>query len=157
MSNYPEIDPSDIRKGDLIRCEWPEDEVFAVEYKAGCDRDHRPTASIHRLIDRPAAPVELPSEPTLGRLTWDIDGQGGSEVAEWMVHQDGVFGGSTRVPVAGVTGFVPGSLVPTSALDELRKVHLAVHNAPNMPPEARNRRRRHALDKFFCAVTEATS
>lgn len=73
MSAYVEIEPSEIRKGDTVRVEFPAGTInTAVEYIA--DRDNRSydafmSGSKHYLLDRPKPAVTLPSVPTLGWLS----------------------------------------------------------------------------------------
>lgn len=148
---YPEINPADIREGDLIRKEYDREIAngeTALEYRATSDGHGKGGHGTHFLINRPTPPVELPETPTLGRLSWDCDGQRGSEVAEWMAHKDGVFGGSSRVPAKGVTEFIPGTFVPAESLDALRDA---------LQAQASKTPYRLAIETFLADVNKANS
>ena len=66
MTKAP-IEPGDIRKGDLIRCEYVDVNYAgnaAVEYYAACDGFYNGSAeNSFFLLDRPKPPVVLPTVP----------------------------------------------------------------------------------------------
>lgn len=119
------IEPSEIRPGDLIRCEALDDDGFgadhilASEFRAG-DRFYNPVVSSVRyyLLDRPEPAVEIPREPGLG---W-LGVYGHRELAIWRRGDEGLEGTPTliyRVP-RDITEFTRATAVPTEALDALR-------------------------------------
>ena len=84
MSARTPIEPSEIRKGDLIRVEWPDDN--SREYRASRDGDNNIFGGTSRffLLDRPAPAVELPTEPTLGWVHVEAEGRATSDtLAVW--------------------------------------------------------------------------
>lgn len=126
------IEPSEIRKGDLIRGENTIDTEMACEFRAAWD-GHVGGWSIpatYYLLNRPTPPVELPTEPTLGWLTWYVgeesSGLGIYRTALSTYHRMGN-GEITDEAAAGcwgasdVTAFVPATAVPTAALDNFRQ------------------------------------
>lgn len=65
------IKPEDVRAGDTIRVEFDDSSdlaLSAIEYVSKHDGP-RYESGHHSLLDRPTPAVELPTEPTLGRLT----------------------------------------------------------------------------------------
>lgn len=126
------IEPSEIRKGDLIRCEaldadgFGPDHILASEFRAE-DRFYKPVLSSVRyyLLDRPVPAVVLPAEPTLGWVGHSVRPAPGippSILAYWHQDETGWFNshdgrGFTR---ENITAFVPATAVPTDALDKLR-------------------------------------
>lgn len=123
MTRTP-IEPSEIRKGDLIRCEWPDDN--SREYRASRDGDNNIYGGTSRffLLDRPTPAIELPVQPSLGWLTWR-DGMAVSDATElglWRTFHSPttIACGDTSVPQSIVTAFTPATAVPTEALTRLR-------------------------------------
>lgn len=153
------IDPSEIRAGDLIRWE-PGAGVMsnyrAVEYKAGCDGQQQQSNGSYYLLDRPTPPVSLPTEPTLGWLTWfageESSGLGAHRTLLGIYHRMGN-GDITDEAAAGAWGpqdviaFTRATAVPIEALDRLRS---DVADWPPMSPNS-------VLGRFLAAVDEATS
>lgn len=133
------------RRGKAIS--WTDRPSVTVEYDDGTRESWRAD------MVRPVPLVELPTEPTLGWLSWDTGNEGGREVAEWMRNGDGVFGGASRVPVAGVTEFREAVAVPKAALDELREAEARAEASGDT--YARNYMRKGALRAFLAAVDEA--
>lgn len=129
------IEPSQIRKGDLIRKEY---EVgngeLALEYRATGDAHGKGGPGQHFPLDRPKPAVELPTEPTLGWLTYSGSQTFGRFRAGDISESD--YATSKDAPVAvgvsergkkvnvmfGATSFIPATAVPTEALDDLREV-----------------------------------
>jgi hypothetical protein len=124
------IEPSEIRKGDLIRWEWADlREVRserAVEYVSGRDGGSYspiPNAGQHYLLDRPTPAVELPAEPTLGWLTYagstifgvfrkyDPSDYSRSDGIDWDVSE--IRDGAVFNSFNSVTAFTPATAVPT--------------------------------------------
>lgn len=146
------IEPSDIRKGDLIRIEYPTGAInSAVEYVAGGPArvdDYLP-GSAHYLLDRPKPAVELPTEPTLGWVEYSFDGDSIrrlgcsynlgriARLVKWDIE----------VPASRVTAFSSATAVPTAALDELRRVH----GHPNRDDRAVRRQ----VNRLLAAADEA--
>lgn len=169
--NYPEIKPAGIKAGDTIRFEGTSP-TRAHEWIAVADR-HIPSYSgtqacggvgHYLLINRPAPPVVLPTEPTLGTLRWksDTSDLDHSETGIWYTRDGGaqVRSESTGIPTRFVTAFTPvrvladdETAVKTSALNRLRDEDARAFDAPN---DAKNAIRRDAIDKFFTAVAEVT-
>lgn len=128
------IDPSEIRKGDLVRYEGQDESTTtrAVEFCA--ERDGQSYLPVvlpgqHYLLHRPTPPVELPTEPALGIVsgTWG----GPPRLAVWRVERDACStwlrpvdneGDTDRTVGGAVTNFVPATAVPTKALDRVRRV-----------------------------------
>lgn len=162
--NYPEIDRADIRKGDEIH--WDDvnrprghavasPAVTAIEYKANRDEHEWRDWGIHRLINRPTPPVELPEEPTLGWATWrDFS----KSLAVWKLRGEALTAtdsdGDSKGYSEKVTAFTPATAVPTEALDALR---LADDRAWAAPNDQKNDIRRDAIEVFLIVVTEANS
>lgn len=125
------IEPSEIRKGDLIRFERLSEGVErAVEFVYENDNYRSSLASgTYYLLDRPAPAVELPTEPTWGWLTYrDTDFPSANptvEYGEWKARHDRATAldvhGSTSVPLQWVTAFTPATAVPTEALARLER------------------------------------
>ena len=127
-----EIEPSEIRKGDTVRVEFPAGTInTAVEYIA--DRDNRSydafmSGSKHYLLDRPKPAVTLPSVPTLGWLSvCDAEPM----LGRWRSYEpnfrrdDGreyksVLQDERDIERHRVTAFTEAVAVPKAALDELR-------------------------------------
>jgi hypothetical protein len=118
-----------ILAGDLIRYESGE---IAHEWRAQ-NKGHgfHARAGQHYLLDRPEPAVELPTEPTLGTVTWKYHDSAHvqQETALWNPTPDGLCfrSESSSIPVAFVIDFTPirtladdATAVPTKALDELR-------------------------------------
>ena len=90
------IEPSEIRKGDLIR--WEDDRpagdsngIGAIEFTAKSDGYEWRENGAHYLLDRPNPVVELPSEPTLGWLTARTSAIGETprrDLARWHRHEE---------------------------------------------------------------------
>lgn len=139
MSSTP-IDPSEIRVGDLIRGESNIRPGNAVEWRAQIDKDlngWNPRSFDFFLLDRPAPAVEMPTEPTLGWVTFE-DGE--HLFGRWWLKSTALIGevlGERQdqyIP-RHVTAFTPTTVVPTDALDRLRK-HLADSFTPCPAAEA---------------------
>lgn len=127
MSRTP-IEPSKIRKGDLIRREpVKRNSLKAVEYEAEYAGHMHGLVDSHTdrffLLDRPAPAVELPTEPTLGWLNgnphllaiWqDCSETAVRPPAVRPVNVPTVFDGDH------VKSFTPATAVPTEALNMLR-------------------------------------
>ena len=97
--------PADIRKGDLIRCEYDESKVeyhsTATEYTApedGYKYSHRPTT--HYLLHRPVPPVVLPTEPGVYS---SINGGGGWQ----LLKRDGWFNNGQERALDVVRNYAP--------------------------------------------------
>lgn len=117
------IEPSEIRKGDLIRFEYDGDpREVAEEWRAQDDADgfHFRAPGHHYLIDRPKPDVELPTEPTLGWLTANDERPYLSHVK--LDGERAMTDGLYYAHASRVTAFTPATAVPTAALDELRGV-----------------------------------
>ncbi len=127
MTRTP-IEPSEIRKGDLIRCEWPDewpDEVpdehqacRALEYVAPRDNYPWTPDATHFLLDRPAPAVELPTEPTLG---WVDHAELSPQFGAWVRRGETLYAmRQSDFAASDVTAFTPATAVPTEALNMLR-------------------------------------
>lgn len=146
------IKPEDIREGDSIRIEGDfGNGVTATEYRALRDRDQWDAKEkTYFLLDRPAPTVDLPTEPTFGRVTF-ADG-------DWFygtmrVNADGRTFTATRHDTGyhsacwvkkNVTAFTPAIAVPTEALNRLRDTPIRHLEAAQVE-----------LDIFFMAVDAA--
>ena len=141
------IEPADIRAGDLIRCEWPDDSASEWRSKTSGPAGWNADRVSYFLLDRPSPPVELPTEPTLGWLTventepmldvWRADRQnnpGYDDFGDWAA------GHVTAHRRESVTAFRPAVAVPKAALDKLRKAENVVRG----------------VNDFLAAVDEAT-
>lgn len=156
---YPRIDPADIRKGDAIRFDYTEPfDVTAAEYVASRDGQGYTTRlnlGNHFLIDRPAPPVALPTEPTLGWATWGDEQYLGVFVTRGVnlraVDSEGATGGDRDT----VTAFTPATAVPTEALDELREAQERAFDLTT--DDEKNVCRRGAIEIFLDAVDKAAS
>lgn len=145
---------ADIKAGDLIRVEQELDK--AHEFRAARDQERNGWGDYY-LLDRPKPAVELPTEPTLGWLTYrDTDYPSANptiELGEWKARADRAtvldVHGLTSVPLAWAIAFTPAAAVPTAALDELRE-YINGLDFPNTPACRR-------IDKFLAAVDEAQS
>lgn len=131
--NRQQVQPVDIRKGDLIR--WEKDPanrgLCAVEFSAGSDGYRYSNTGQHYLLARaPKPPLELPDKPTLG---W-IDAVGEKSLAVVGVKlpsyatPDPIYiridaGGHRWDRINRITAFTPAIAVPKAALDELRSLH----------------------------------
>lgn len=122
------IKVADIRKGDLIRVEWPEDTPSedqacrALEYIAPQDNYPWMQGVNHYLLERPE-PV-FPDEPTLGWATWTSDW--GTYLAVWRKEDDEVYPDADRHLKSGTLNdeflsFEEAVAVPKAALDKLRE------------------------------------
>lgn len=154
------IKPSEIRKGDLIRIEWTRSQCGssrALEYVALSDKMgmRRKLDSLewheasHYLLDRPTPVVDLPSEPTLGWLTYDSGDQGGSTLGHWYrfnshIAHDNCAGSYSH---EYITAFTPATAVPTEALNELRKT-ATTHNGADCHLHT-------GLSRFLAAIDKA--
>ena len=156
MSARVEIQPADIRKGDLIRAERTEDvregrvlryEDNDIRFQYG--RDWYVPGSTLYLLDRPAPAVELPSTPTLGWATHANDGQlfglfsqnpSTRQIVDCVTCDWGRFSWEPTY----VTAFTEAVAVPKSALDALRAA------AGNMFPDGPTR-------NFLAAVDNAST
>jgi hypothetical protein len=154
------IDPSEIRKGDLIRCEWDGSVpgLQAAEFTAsGHGHSLYSEAPQHYLLDRPIPPVSLPTEPTLGWLTARERKGGACPVAHlaiWNLHRDPDVsiqwnGSNCGIARNWVTAFIPAVAVPTDALAGLRKYRNDLDWDCATPAVRR-------IDAFLAAVDEAT-
>lgn len=152
MSAEPKpIQPSEIRKGDLIRRELAPGHPAgykSIEFVAssGLRLDDDEPDRFY-LLDRPTPPVELPRGSHFGTLTWvNADGNsGGTLTAEWLIDANYAealnFG---RIDLARVRSFDRMTAVPTEAVDALR---WSMGRGPDVAHEA-------AVD-FLAAVDEA--
>lgn len=163
------IDPSEIRKGDLIRAERKKSAEFgesAHEYRAVVDQDNDGWASNKfnwYLLDRPAPAVELPKTPTLGRLTWKsfslLGGDRGTRTvtAIWQKCAS-VSGGkydqvisedhSFHIDPSKVVTWEPLTAVPTTALDALMEEPTELRSSAQL---------KRIIDDFLAAVDEANA
>jgi hypothetical protein len=137
------IEPADIRAGDLIRCEWPDDSASEWRSKTSGPAGWNADRVSYFLLDRPTPPVDLPTES----LTW------GTLVAD-RVQYEGLFQRESsvilhvgtgrrdepRIPIESVTTWAPHVAVPRAALDKLRKAENVVRG----------------VNDFLAAVDEAT-
>ncbi|WP_311208768.1 MULTISPECIES: hypothetical protein [unclassified Aeromicrobium] len=117
------ITTEDIRPGDLIRWESTTIDGLAREYRATGNEKQKPGESGNLFrIGHPVAD-SLPSELTLGRLEWQLDGRPFAEVAEWVVFRQQMIGGSTGIPIAAVTRFTPVVAVDKALIESLVNSH----------------------------------
>lgn len=154
------IEPSEIRKGDLIRWEagdnLPYPGYAAVEITA--DRDGMGMSNVgqHYLLDRPAPPVQLPSGSHFGTLSWVDGASGGTLTAEWLIDGKQAealnFGAILR---EHVTAFTPATAIPTEALDELREAEERAMDVKPFDADRKNGIRRDAIFTFLAAVDAA--
>ncbi|WP_332645080.1 hypothetical protein [Aeromicrobium sp.] len=121
------IEPSEIRKGDLIRWESKHSE-HAHEWRAQTDRAWWADEGQHYLLNRPRPAVEFPSEPTLGWLRL-IGAVGDGPPSTWRFEHSGMDDSRRARNEWGyvvadvddkIASFTPATAVPTAALDELR-------------------------------------
>lgn len=163
MSGRVEIQPRDIRAGDLIREERSgegqesDPSVVAVEYVATRDRNTRNRFTGERtyyLLDRPAPVVELPTEPTLGWTEYRLGGDSVRRLGCTFNLARCVRLSAWDVDVAAdwVTAFTPATAVPTEALDELRAPE-GVINGAGLALAVHRRRR---IETFLAAIDEAS-
>lgn len=150
------IEPSDIRKGDLIRWENDAREV-AHEWRANADRDRfdgPPDLGFgaHYLLDRPKPAVELPTVPSLG---WATRATADATLGTWQKYTtrfgdqtDYLIDSEREFQACEVTGFVAATAVPTDALDALRAYRDCLHT-PGPTPAIRR------IDTFLNAVDNA--
>jgi hypothetical protein len=127
------IEPSEIRKGDLIRWESDVVDENAEEWRSRHDQPPYRAWGQHYLLDRPTAPaVELPTEPSLGWLTYAGStifgtfrrfkaGDAHLDSMKWEATE--VRGDDPHNSYSSVTAFTPATAVPTEALNELREAH----------------------------------
>ena len=149
------IEPSDIRKGDLIRTEANEgsvvgDNLTASEWIAdGTEPSRHFGTNRLFLLDRTEPAVELPTEDH--HFGWL--GGPGTRLAKPGVAGEWFFG-DTRITASGfsdgiertsVTTWTPGTLVPTVALERFR--HLRETRTMAMGD----------IDKFLAAIDEASA
>lgn len=163
--NYTEIDPAEIRRGDTIRCEYASTArtgFDAVEYVATKDGTGKSTVvATYYLIDRPTPPIELPTKPTLG---WARVENGVRAVGIWSTYthrynlsdQETVYliNPEREFAVSDVVEFIPGTLVPTSALDALRKAERITQTTKGDDTK-RNYQRKDAILAFLADVDSA--
>lgn len=162
------IDPSEIRAGDTIERHWMGTvmtmPVARLSAKGGlayspegyCVGLTTEDGEKFFLLDRPVPPVSLPTEPTLGWLTWyageESSGLGAHRTLLGIYHRMGN-GDITDEAAAGAWGaqdviaFTRATAVPIEALDRLRS---DVADWPPMSPNS-------VLGRFLAAVDEATS
>lgn len=146
------IEPADIRAGDLIRCEWPNDSASEWRSKTSGPAGWNAERVSYFLLDRPTPPVELPTEPTLG---W-LENVYGARILKHWFRGEGVaeaFDGDRWNFTKEVIGFTPAVAVPEAALDELRGVLAECSGKvedewPHMP---------RAVERFLAAVDEANA
>lgn len=160
------IEPSEIRKGDLIRVEYravADRPDSAHEFRAQIDRDTDGWVEARFnwfLLERPEPVIEIPTAVTLGTLSWrdDVAICDRHETALWGPSNDGkrIVSESSSVPVRMVTGFVrilthadDETPVPTEALDRLREMRIEWGESSD------DYRRFNKLADFFDAI-EAT-
>lgn len=125
---YPEIKPADIREGDHVRwehsdsdaaCEWRQSEHPRSEHRPGT----------YFLMSRPTPPVELPTEKSLGRLTWYVGEESSglglhrSHMGLFYPHRDGLTDNENfgYYKASRIISWEPMTAVPTESLDALRK------------------------------------
>lgn len=122
------IEPSEIRKGDLIRWESGHSDE-AHEYRAECaGHNWIGQSETFYLLDRPTPPVVLPTEPTLGWLSVTSLGLGtGSQPGTVLafVNDRGEHASVEAYPHGYwshefVTAFVEATAIPTGVLDAFR-------------------------------------
>jgi hypothetical protein len=126
------IEPSEIRKGDLIRAEFGNRD--AREYVAGRDAHHLGVTYRHYLLDRPKPAVELPTEPTLGWVHFSEGAKGWLGFVDDQGGSDGLFNATTERGYASncfiasrVTAFIPATAVPTEHWTALVAEHDQFH------------------------------
>lgn len=142
MTTRTPIAPSEIRVGDRVAAvSHGMETTFVVDhfdngriYASAGNAHHDSEAFLQGdknewfLLDRPTPPVALPTEPTLG---WARVENGVRAVGIWSTYthrynlsdQEAVYliNPEREFAVSDVVEFIPGTLVPTSALDALRK------------------------------------
>ena len=125
------IDVDDTRVGDLLR--WESGET-AHEFRRGV-HGRLTSDGQHYLLDRPTPAVVLPTQPTLGWITFPrdhwlgiVDGRPGRCADPGCFAATRANGYSSEAYVREcVTAFTPATAVPTDALDALRR--FLVHSA----------------------------
>ena len=152
------IEPADIRAGDLIRCEWPDDSASEWRSKTSGPAGWNADRVSYFLLDRPSPPVELPTEPTLGWLTTDAEPM----LDEWCAmtqldpgyddYGDWATGNKTGHRREAVTAFKRATAVPTTSVVELRNIF---DSADRHPVSAESFRR--VVRNFLAAVDEANA
>jgi hypothetical protein len=150
------IEPSDIRKGDLIR--WEADGkpggtfVRAVEYAANGENDEYDMRGQHYLIARHT--LGIPHQPALG---WVNTKNHGPSLGFWRdVPIEGRAAnldnsGQAYGTLVTANAFTPATAVPTSALDELRLYVTGLDDLPVLRAAER------AVARFIEVVDEAQS
>jgi hypothetical protein len=137
------IEPSDIRKGDLIRIEGRttadvDRGETAHEYRAIADNDRDGWSAGHfnwYLLDRPKPAVELPETPTLGWLTRPVGDSGSKTQLGYFHASEDVCGGADEVDSSGaysdtfvkVSAFLRATAVPTEEWRALLAHHDQYH------------------------------
>lgn len=159
MTRTP-INEPDIRKGDTLDFEWDEPHPINgfsfLTLVARCDRQWPLDAARAFLINRPTPPVDLPTEESLGRLTWyageESSGLGveRSRVGLFQPCRDGLTDNEMLgcFPASRIVSWEPMTAVLTSALDALRdyRKHLDI---PGKTPAIRR------IDTFLADVDRA--
>ncbi|GAA0189650.1 hypothetical protein GCM10008944_01280 [Cytobacillus oceanisediminis] len=114
------IEPSEIRKGDLIRWEnpWKDAVLRAVEYRADMPGIGWANGGHHFLLDRPDPLADFPTDRTVGIVLF-ADGSYRSGAVLVDAGRD-LWVDGERVPSARAPHrFIPGEIVSTAALDAL--------------------------------------
>jgi hypothetical protein len=154
------IEPSRIRKGDLIRFEFEDDRAIEIRVAFDADRSH-PSAIRRYLLDRLEPPVELPTEPTLGwatffgdtaLATFVVDGEHLESRVAFNNRAEGPgIAGVFATKTSNLTAFTPATAVPTEAIDHLRR-DIQRDEGDRTDGWTSAYRLRRLIDKFLAAI-----
>lgn len=120
------IEPEDIRKGDLIRVEWPDES--ASEWRALGPEPYERSGTYYLIEGRPKPVVKLPTVPTLGWVTIApvITPRLGTFSTGRVATHEAMEFSSRLDPIAdikSVTTFTPATPVSTELYEAVRHAH----------------------------------